>query len=96
MKVKCKFKVLFLSAFLLLSNLMFAQQKTISGTVADSKGEPIIGATILAKGTTSGTITDLDGKFTLSVPSSTRVLVVSYVGMKTQDVALSGLTVKVV
>ena len=96
MKVKCKFKVLFLSAFLLLSNLMFAQQKTISGTVADSKGEPIIGATILAKGTTSGTITDLDGKFSFSVPASAKVLVVSYVGMKTQEVAIAGGSIKVV
>lgn len=96
MKEKCKMKVLVLTAFLFLSNLMFAQQKNISGTVTDSKGEPIIGASILAKGSTSGTITDLDGKFTLGVPSSTKVLVVSYVGMKTQEVSLSGSTVKVV
>lgn len=43
------------------------QQKSINGIVADEQGEPIIGASVLEKGTTNGTITDLDGRFTLSI-----------------------------
>lgn len=96
MREKCKFKVLLLGTLMLLSNLMFAQQKNISGIVADSKGEPIIGATVLAKGTTKGTITDLYGKFSISVPASSKVLVVSYVGMKTQELAIVGTSMKIV
>ena len=44
----------------------FAQNITVNGTVVDSQNEPVIGATILIKGTTSGTVTDIDGNFTLS------------------------------
>ena len=58
------------------------QKQTVSGIVKDSSGEPIIGASVLEKGTTNGTITDLDGKFTLSV-SSNAVLQISYIGYKT-------------
>ena len=51
----------------------------VSGTVVDSHGEPIIGASVVVKGTSNGTITDLDGNFTLEVPTGA-ILVVSYVG----------------
>ncbi len=61
------------------------QKQTVSGIVKDSNGEPIIGASVLEKGTTNGTITDLDGKFTLSV-SSNAVLQISYIGYKTLEV----------
>ena len=61
-----------------------AQQKAASGTVADSQG-PLIGATVLEKGTNNGTITDADGRFSLNVkPGAT--LVISYVGYETQEV----------
>lgn len=64
----------------------YAQNRTVSGNVSDSNGEPIIGASVLQKGTTNGTITDLDGHFTLSIPSEA-TLTVSYIGYKAQEVA---------
>ena len=60
------------------------QTYKISGKVVDSQGEPIIGANILEKGTTNGTITDTDGNFSLNVKSITATLVVSYIGYKTK------------
>jgi len=63
------------------SNLSVSQQtnRQISGTVTDDRGEPIIGANVIEKGTTNGNITDFDGRFTLSVPEDA-VLLVSYIG----------------
>lgn len=63
------------------------QTKSVSGTVVDSNGIPVIGANILEKGTTNGTITDIDGNFTLSV-SPNAVLQVSFIGYNTQEVAV--------
>ncbi|MBT1301231.1 carboxypeptidase-like regulatory domain-containing protein, partial [Phocaeicola dorei] len=55
----------------------------------EEDGLPVVGASILVKGTTVGTVTDMDGKFTLSnVPSSAKTLVVSFIGMATQEVAI--------
>jgi len=67
--------------------LVTAQTTRITGTVISADdGEPIIGASVIVKGTTVGTVTDFDGKFELNVPSSARTLVVSYVGMESQEV----------
>lgn len=63
-------------------------QRTISGTVADESGEPLIGASILVKGTSTGMVTDLDGTYSLSVPDGSTVLVFSYTGYTTQEVEL--------
>ena len=63
------------------------QKKSISGTVTDEKGEPIIGANIVEKGTTNGTITDIDGKYTLRNISG-NTLVFSYIGCITQEVLI--------
>lgn len=63
-------------------------QRTISGTVTDEGGEPLIGASILVKGTSSGTVTDLDGKYELSVPDGSTMLIISYTGFATQEVAV--------
>ena len=63
------------------------QNREISGTVKDSKGVPIPGVAILAKGTTSGTVTDNNGNFKWTVPSGTKTLVFMFVGMKTVNVA---------
>lgn len=68
------------------------QKKDIVGKVSDSKGEPIPGATVLVKGTTVGITTDFDGKFKLSIPADAKTLVFSFVGMKTQEVAIAGKT----
>ncbi len=67
-------------------------QKSVSGTVIEDDGTPLIGASVLIKGTSSGTVTDLDGNFTISVPSDDATLVVSYTGYLTQEVTLSGET----
>lgn len=68
----------------------FAQaQRTVNGTVTDRSGEPLIGASVLLKGTTTGTITDLDGTYSLRVPAGTdQVLVISYTGFEQQEVTL--------
>ncbi len=73
--------------FFLAIGMAFSQTQ-VRGIVVDEKGEPIIGASVLVKGTTSGASTDIDGKFTLSAPSPS-TLVVSYVGMKTKEVPAS-------
>jgi len=68
-----------------------AQSITLSGNVKDTTGEPVIGASILEKGTTNGTITDFDGNFNLTVGANATV-VVSYIGMKPQDISVKGKT----
>jgi TonB-linked SusC/RagA family outer membrane protein len=69
----------------------FAQSnRTVSGRVLDTHNEPVIGASVLLKGKTSvGTITNLEGKFTLSIPAGNQILVVSYIGMITQEINVS-------
>ena len=83
-------RTVMLMLFAALTFNLSAQTITVTGVVTDSTGEPIIGASVVEKGNTStGTVTDLDGNFTLSVPSKA-TLVVSYIGMKTQEVAVKG------
>ena len=65
-------------------------QKTVSGKVAEQSGVPIPGATVLVKGTNNGTITDINGSYTLSNVPANATLVFSFVGMKSQDVLLAG------
>lgn len=77
------FTLLFLAA---MSIGLFAE-KQVSGVVVYENGEPVIGASIQAKGTTQGTISDYDGKFEMEVPESVKTLVISYVGMTTKEVA---------
>ncbi|HMN88572.1 MAG TPA: TonB-dependent receptor plug domain-containing protein, partial [Saprospiraceae bacterium] len=64
-------------------------QRTVSGKVTDAGGLPLIGASVLVKGTSSGTVTDIDGSYSLNVPAGGSVLVFSYTGFATQEVALS-------
>ena len=66
---------------------VLAQAKTVTGTVVDAIGEPIIGASVLEMGTTNGTITDVDGNFTLQVPEGTK-LEVSFLGYKSQQIVV--------
>ena len=63
-------------------------QRTITGKVTDSGGEPLIGASILVKGSSTGTVTDLDGTYSLAVPANATVLVFSYTGYESKDLAL--------
>ncbi|TKG97363.1 SusC/RagA family TonB-linked outer membrane protein [Puteibacter caeruleilacunae] len=67
-----------------------AQQRTLKGSVVDENGEPIPGASIVVRGTTIGVTTDFDGNFNLQVPGTAEVLVVSFVGMATQEIAIAG------
>ncbi|MBV5313869.1 MAG: TonB-dependent receptor [Prolixibacteraceae bacterium] len=68
------------------------QQKQISGKVVDNTNQPIPGASILVKGTTIGCVTDVDGNFKLNLPDNAETLQFSFVGMKSQEVAVSGKT----
>lgn len=70
-----------------------AQELTVSGKISDKSGEAIIGASILVQGTTNGTITDFDGKFTVSNVSPNASLVISYVGYKTLNISVNGKTI---
>lgn len=75
---------LFLSMLCLVS---FAQNRTVTGVVLDNRGDPVIGANIRVVGdAATGTITDIDGNFSLSVPASAKQLEVSFIGMQTQKV----------
>lgn len=75
--------------------LSVAQTTQVSGTVLDDTGETVIGASVVAKGTTTGTITDLDGNFTLDIPSDKKTLVISLIGYKPKEVA-AGKGIKVI
>lgn len=68
------------------------QQKEISGSVKDRNGQSLPGVTIVVKGTTTGTISDANGDFSLSIPSGAQILVFSFVGMKTQEVQIGNQT----
>ena len=61
-------------------------QRTITGTVTDEKGEALIGASVLVKGTSEGTVTDLDGKYSVAVPAGEATLIFSYTGYVTKEV----------
>ena len=95
-----KRKLMLLLACLLASiGLVIAQTpKKVTGVViSEEDDQPVVGASVLVKGTTMGTVTDIDGKFTISdVPSSSRTLKISYIGMKTQEVPIKAGTIKVV
>lgn len=69
------------------------QQSTISGTITGDNGLPLVGANIIEKGTTNGTQTDFDGKYTLTLIDKNATLVISYLGFVTQEISASGKTV---
>ena len=95
MKVKL---LMVLACFFLSVGLALAQTSTVTGIVlSEEDGEPVIGASVLVQGTTIGTITDMDGKFTIpDVPASGKNLMVSYVGMKTELVAITSGSIRIV
>ena len=71
--------------FVLFSMTAAMAQVLVKGTVIDKAGESVIGASIQVKGTTQGTITDVDGKFSLTVPDKKSVIVVSFIGYATKE-----------
>jgi TonB-dependent starch-binding outer membrane protein SusC len=89
-----KLKLLLLSSLILLTQQLWAQTKTVTGKVTDSKdGTPLAGVSVKPKGTNTGTSTGIDGSFTLSVSEKTKTLVLSYVGYNDIEVSISGLDI---
>ena len=90
MKSQILNRITVIAAMAFVSVFAYAQS-TVTGTIIDAANdEPIIGASVLVMGTTSGTITDFDGNFTVSVPDDDAVLQISYMGYKTQEVPVNG------
>jgi len=89
-------KINLMLAFLfMMSQLIWAQNKTLTGKVTDNNGAPIAGVSVMVKGTTNGTFTGQDGTFSFAVPDNAKTLVVSAVGYATQEIAVSGTSFKV-
>ena len=78
----------------LVTQITFAQERTVSGTVSDNAGMPLPGVSVLVKGSKTGTQTDFDGKFSIKA-SANQVLIFSYIGMKTQEVAANSTSLNV-
>lgn len=83
------FRMVFLLVFLMTTVTGFAQNKTVSGIVVDKAGEAVIGASVLVKGTSNGTITDFDGKFTLSNVPEKGIITITYIGYEGQDISIA-------
>ncbi|HUH74798.1 MAG TPA: TonB-dependent receptor [Chitinophagales bacterium] len=88
--------LLWLLGVLFCTTQVLAQSRTISGVVTDADdGEPLIGVSLLVKGTTIGTVTGIDGDYSLNVDAAQKTLVVSYVGYATQEVAIVGSSINI-
>ncbi len=84
-------RILLFIVFLTASSWMMAQ-RTVTGTIVDNGGDPLIGANVIVQGTDVGTITDIDGNFSLSVPDGNNTLIVSYIGFSDKTVDITGLS----
>ena len=86
------------TCFIISMGLAIAQTKQVSGTVFDVSGEPVVGASVIVKGNAAiGTVSDINGYFSLNVPESATHLVVKFLGMRDQDVAAgSGISVTMI
>ncbi|MBQ2540494.1 MAG: SusC/RagA family TonB-linked outer membrane protein, partial [Paludibacteraceae bacterium] len=85
-----------MTVFCLLLVGMGLQARVITGVVKDQTGETVIQASVVVKGTTVGTVTDFDGKYSIDAPADAKVLVFSYVGMQTKEVNITGDVINVV
>ena len=92
--MKLKFNGFLVLLLVLVAQLTFAQERSVSGIVSDNAGLPLPGVSVLVKGTKNGTQTDFDGKYSIKA-SSSQVLIFSYIGMRTQEIAASASTVNV-
>jgi TonB-linked SusC/RagA family outer membrane protein len=86
-------KLLSTLGMLLFLSVMGFAQSTISGTISSTSGEPLVGASVVLKGTTTGAVTDIDGKYQLTVPKGGSILLISYVGYEPQEIAIGGRSV---
>jgi hypothetical protein len=81
--------LLLCSAVVFAFSCAWAQERTVSGKVSSLEdGSPLPGVNVLLKGTTTGTVTDVDGKYSLSVPSGGGSIVFSFIGLQTQEIAI--------
>lgn len=87
MKNKCK---LILSICFFLSFTLYGQERTITGSVTDIQNESLPGVTIQVKNSHTGTITGMDGEFSIQVPDDHAVLIFSFIGYKTQELPING------
>lgn len=79
---------LFIALLFAAGSTLFAQ-RSINGVVKDTEGETLIGASVLLEGTTSGTVSDVDGNFSMTLPVNDGILVVSYTGYPTQRITVT-------
>ncbi len=84
------FRLFLFIPILLFCSIASINGQSISGIIIDDSGEPLIGATVQAKGSTSGTVTDIDGSYTLQVPPGTSTIIYSYTGYMDQEVEING------
>ena len=77
-------------AFVFSGVIAFAQNKTVTGTVVDNFGEPVLGANVIVAGTTNGATTDLDGNFSIADVPADATLKVSFIGYVAQEVPVAG------
>jgi len=91
---KCKTgllqRTLLVCAALMLALGLQAQTLTVTGHIVDETGEDLIGASVAVKGTSNGSVTDFDGRFSIENAPSNGTLVISYIGFETQEVAING------
>src|SRR5436309_2369021 len=85
-------RLLLAACLLFLSTALWAQQKTVKGHVADANNQPVSGASVVAKGTSLGTTTNDEGNFSLSLPSNTATLTISFLGYESRDISITGLS----
>lgn len=78
--------ILALLLLIVLSGVVLAQERSITGIVTDNGGSPLPGVNVVVKGTTTGTVTDLNGKFSVKVPGNSSVLIITYVGYVTKEI----------
>jgi TonB-dependent SusC/RagA subfamily outer membrane receptor len=88
------FKSMLLLLLAVAGMAVFGQERSISGAISDrSTGESLPGASVMIKGTSFGSITDIDGKFSLKIPPGENTLVVSYIGYETMEIAVGNLSI---
>src|SRR5690554_4925146 len=90
-----KIKLLIVTTVASLCSMMLHAQNIVTGNVSDVYGESVIGASILEKGTTNGTVSDIDGNFTIGVPIGS-TLQISYIGYITQEIKITGKSLEII
>jgi len=81
-------KMICSAMLIMIAQLAFAQSLSVKGTIKDSQGAPLPGVSVLVQGTSQGTLTDVDGNYSISVPSAKSTLVFSFIGMESQKIAV--------